>query len=83
MDRLHQRERQRYGDRILPGGDMHQNHLAFIAWAERYDTASSDMRSLATHEAWMKNLRCPVIRLDSKQSTEVLVSNFLSFARPE
>jgi adenylate kinase family enzyme len=33
MARLLQREQQRYGSRIQPGGDMHAQHLEFMDWA--------------------------------------------------
>ena len=37
IKRLQQRERDRFGDRILIGGDMHAIHEEFIDWASRYD----------------------------------------------
>lgn len=33
MNRLRRRERQRYGTRIEPGGDMADLHQAFLTWA--------------------------------------------------
>ena len=50
IGRLKQRERQRFGTRLDPGGDMHQAHLQFIEWAKRYDTAGLDQRSKARHD---------------------------------
>ena len=35
MQRLRLRERQRHGDRILPGQDMHEIHSEFMTWASR------------------------------------------------
>ena len=35
------RERLRYGDRILPGGDMHEAHLKFIEWSRAMTTGRS------------------------------------------
>jgi len=63
MTRLRARETERYGERIQPGGDMHEASTAFLAWAERYDTAGLEQRSLATHEAWMRTLGVPVLDL--------------------
>jgi hypothetical protein len=45
LARLLVRERERYGDRIAPGGDMNASHEAFMAWAGRYDTAGLEQRS--------------------------------------
>ena len=75
MERLAERERVRYGDRILPGGDMYAAHCEFMAWAESYDTAAEPVRSLDLHEKWMKNLSCPVIRLDSGYPVQRLIQS--------
>ena len=72
MQRIAERERKRYGTRIEPGGDMHQNHCYFMEWASGYDSAGMDMRSLELHEWWIARLSCPVLRLDSGDSVEVL-----------
>lgn len=62
-----------YGDRILPGGDMYQNHMEFLEWAREYDTGSIDMRSKAKHDEWRKLLRCRLIVLNGADS---LADNF-------
>ena len=33
MERLKKRERKKFGDRIMPGGDMYEHHLDFMKWA--------------------------------------------------
>lgn len=73
LARILERERRRYGARILPGGDMHDQHLDFMAWAGSYDTASAPVRSLDLHESWMHRLGCPIMRLDSRKPVEELV----------
>ncbi|GLX16120.1 adenylate kinase [Pseudomonas straminea] len=66
MQRLAARERQRYGERVLPGGDMHAQSLAFLEWAAGYQQGDLQTRSLRMHEAWIAGqLRCPLLRLDS------------------
>ena len=37
LERLRQREHQRYGERIMPGGDMYTGSQAFLDWAVSYD----------------------------------------------
>ena len=64
IKRLKLREKQKSGDRILPGGDMYVHHMEFLAWARAYDTGSVDMRSRANHDAWQKLLRCRQIVLN-------------------
>jgi adenylate kinase family enzyme len=72
MARIAERERERYGTRILPDGDMYRQHLEFMAWAASYDTAEAPIRSLDLHERWMATLRCPILRLDSANSVSDL-----------
>jgi adenylate kinase family enzyme len=73
MARLRRREAARFGDRILPDGDMAAIHAAFIAWAESYDTAGSLRHGLLTHETWLADQPAPVLRLDSQAPVEHLV----------
>lgn len=72
LHRLDQREARRHGARILPGGDMHEAHLAFRRWASGYDDPSFTGRSLAQHERWLAAQSAPVLRLDGAQATEAL-----------
>lgn len=58
LERLKAREYAHFGDRIREGGDMHQAHLEFLAWAAQYDTGDVTMRSKACHDAWMQQLPC-------------------------
>ena len=57
VERLKAREKQKFGDRIMPGGDMYTQHMEFIEWARNYDTGSVNMRSKAKHDEWQKLLK--------------------------
>ena len=72
MQRLAKREAHRHGARIQPGGDMHEDHLAFRDWAAGYDEPGFAGRSLAEHERWIAAQSLPVIRLDGEQETDIL-----------
>ena len=73
IERLKQREFNHFGDRILPGGDMYQNHIEFLEWAAKYDTAGVEQRSRALHAEWLKKVNCPVIIVDgTKPVSEIL-----------
>lgn len=65
MERIRKREAERYGARIAPGGDMAEKSRAFLEWAESYDVAGPEQRSLAAHEAWLETQTAPVLRLNS------------------
>lgn len=83
LHRLQLREQQRYGDRILEGGSRHENSVAFLAWAARYDDGNHSLRSLRRHESWLKPLSCPVIRLDATHhSVEALVNQLMPLLSP-
>lgn len=69
-ERLKNREKQRFGKRIRPGGDMYTHHMEFIQWAQEYDTGSVDMRSKAKHDEWEKLLLCKQIVLDGGADLE-------------
>ena len=77
MERLRRREAVR-GKRIEAGGDMAVASTAFLKWAEAYDTAGPEQRSLVGHEAWLATLKAPVLRLDSAAPLKELVFAVLS-----
>ncbi len=62
LDRLHRREHNQFGSRILEGGDMYEEHRRFLDSAARYDSDGSPC--LQTHLAWAETLPCPLLRLD-------------------
>lgn len=70
ISRLRKREKERFGSRIEPGGDMFENHREFIAWAESYDTGGLNMRSKAEHDEWQKMLQCRLIQLNGADDLE-------------
>ncbi len=64
MERLRRREYARYGDRVLPGGDLYEQSQAFLAWAAQYDDGLPPLRSRALHDLWQQKLSCPRLTLD-------------------
>lgn len=77
LARLRQREYAHFGDRIREGGDMHENHLAFLNWAAQYDTGDVTMRSKACHDEWVRQLPCPLLRLDGTLPTDAIAAQAL------
>ncbi len=73
LERLRQREYAHFGKRIREGGDMYENHIAFLDWAAQYDTGDVTMRSKACHDEWMKLLPCPATLLDGAMPLDKLV----------
>lgn len=73
LKRLQEREFQRFGNRILPDGDMFEEHQAFIKWAGQYDTGGVDICSALHHQQWLKHVACPVVRVDGTASIEAML----------
>ena len=80
MQRLRQREIDRFGEAaIAPGGSQHEHATYFLDWAAHYDDGTREGRSLPRHETWMKNLTCAVLRLNTEASVPDLVQSALKF----
>ena len=62
--RIHERELAIFGDRILEGGDMYEEHQRFLDSAARYETDGSPC--LKTHLEWAKTLPCKVLYLNGE-----------------
>lgn len=69
VSRVHERERKKFGERILPGGDMYDTHQQFLDDVANYDfEAASCNRS--QHTLWLNQMICPILRLDGGDSIE-------------
>lgn len=66
VERVKAREFARFGDRILPGGDMFENHKNILSCVSRYDMDASPCRRV--HEQWAATLPCPVLHIDGTAS---------------
>ncbi|MEG2909874.1 MAG: AAA family ATPase [Erysipelotrichaceae bacterium] len=78
IKRIEKREFQRFGARILEGGDMYEEHIKFIKWASEYDNGDSSMRSKVMHDEWQKLLECKHITLNSNQPIEKLIEEIFT-----
>jgi adenylate kinase family enzyme len=83
LERLKKREYDRFGERVLPGGDMYENHTDFLEWAATYDNGDITMRSLAMHEKWIETAPCPVIRVDGTRNCNDTTSEIAECVRKE
>lgn len=67
--RIVQREEARFGDRVLPGGDMYESQLRFRAFAAE--------RTEETVDQSLSRLRCPVVEIDASLPPETLVQTMM------
>ena len=63
LARVHKRELEELGARVLEGGDMYETHRRFLADAAAYDLGGGST-SMETHSKWAEAMKCPVLRLD-------------------
>ena len=64
MERLRRRETARLRQASRSGRRHGCRQREFLKWAEAYDTAGPEQRSLIGHAAWLATLKAPVLRLD-------------------
>lgn len=80
LKRIDERELNRFGERILSGGDMHENHQRFQELVSRYDSDGSPSRSF--HERWAATLPCTLIYTDGtlsiEENTEEIIKVYFS-----
>lgn len=77
LERLAAREKQRFGDRIAPGGDMHQIHVAFREWASQYDDPGFSGRNRAWHERWLSEKTAQVLRIDGTRDAQKMAADVI------
>lgn len=56
MQRVRNRSYQKFGNRMLKGGDLYEQEEAFFQFVE--------LRAEDSVEIWIKSLKCPIIKID-------------------
>lgn len=77
IERLKKRELERFGERILQGGDMYLNHAEFIEWAKNYETMEPPERCRKLHEDWLKLLKCKLLRVGGTTAVDELLKHII------
>ena len=68
IERVHKRAIERFGKRVLEGGDMYEAHMRFLNDNRSYEgDGSPNMRE---QKEWMKNMSCVKIELDGAAELE-------------
>jgi len=74
LSRIEKRERDRFGSRVMPGGDLYQQHLDFLDWVSHYETNPEYIRSRKQHLLWLKDVKVPVLKVTEELSLEELLA---------
>ena len=81
VKRVHERELERFGNRVLEDGDMYSKHHRFLEDLSGYDFGIGGC-TLQQHELWLESLRCKVLRLDGantlKENTNTIIEAFIN-----
>jgi adenylate kinase family enzyme len=70
LNRLKEREYERYGDIIHTDKERNRLYNEFIEWARGYDELITNSRSLHSHKNWMDNLRTPLLVIEGDTTVE-------------
>jgi len=65
IERLKNREVERYGDRIRIGGDRYKASNEFIEWASKYDLGTGTGRNIFVHQKFLEKINCKVVRIEN------------------
>lgn len=69
LQRIKNRSYQKFGNRMLPGGDLYEQEKRF------FDLVES--RSEKTVEEWLNTINCPIIRVDGTKPVEENISHII------
>ena len=79
MQRLYNRELERYGEALKTNETIKAKSKAFLDWAAKYDDASFDGRSIHQHRNWAKLLSCEIVELNgdltNRERLELVIEN--------
>lgn len=79
--RINEREYKRFGDRILPNGDLYTKHQDFLQWVSDYEHNPENLRSRRQHLAWLKDVKVPVLRITEELKLEELLKIVKSYIK--
>lgn len=79
LDRLAERQRNRFGDRIQPRGDMHEEHQVFMDWAAGYEERSGRSRNLSTDEEFLVTHCDHFMSIDQVAGIDAIVERVVRF----
>lgn len=83
IERVHKRAIERFGERVLEGGDMYEAHMRFLNDNRRYEEDGSP--NMREQKEWMENMSCVKIELDGAAELEknagIIVNNWNGIVR--
>jgi adenylate kinase family enzyme len=74
IERIKKRSFEKFGNRILEGGDLYEQEQKFLDFVAN--------RELSSVENWTKTLNCPVLRIDGTRDFHEMANEILSTIHP-
>ena len=81
VKRIKDREMKRFGNRVLAGGDLYNQHQEFIKWVSEYEDNPENQRSRRQHLLWLEDVSVPVLRITEELTMEELLNLVRPFIR--
>lgn len=82
VQRVHKRAIERFGERVLEGGDMYESHMKFLEANRKYEKDGSP--NLSEQREWMDHMPCVKIELDGvadpESNADIIVNNWNGIA---
>ncbi|KYG78967.1 AAA family ATPase [Roseivirga echinicomitans] len=78
IERLQQREIERYGEKLITDKKTQEDSKAFLEWAKQYEKPNFDGRSLKVHNDWIELLDCKVLRIDGAEELKSKTDKILT-----
>ncbi len=79
LERLKRRQRQQFGSRIDPGGDMEEEHESFMEWAAQYEIRTGRGRNLITDLTFLKSSGARLVGFSEIEPLEKMVARVIGF----
>ncbi|MGE0003088.1 MAG: AAA family ATPase [Candidatus Izemoplasmatales bacterium] len=83
LERIQKREINRFGKRVLLGGDLYLQHLDFLDWVSRYEETDETHRGQKQHLKWLEDVKRPIVRITQPMSIEELLAKLAPFLNEE
>ena len=81
MDRLRNRELDRYGDVIFNHQERNRQYNEFIQWCSGYDDDTASGRTLSVHKQWIEQFNCPVLQILQDLDVQVITQMILKLIK--
>lgn len=79
LQRLLARQRDQFGARIEPGGDMQEEHEAFLEWAAGYEEREGAGRNLTTDRAFLTAQCARFVEVEGEATVNEIVARLEEF----